>query len=97
MTPQVSKATGRETGGPWRPGAYEGMGGVDELRLTGHCQMADGGGLVAQSCPTLGDLMDCSLPGSSVHGTLQARILKWVAISFPTGISQDRTQVSPAL
>ena len=37
---------------------------------------------VAQSCPTLRDPMDCSLPGSSVHGILQARMLEWVAISF---------------
>ena len=37
---------------------------------------------VAQSCPTLCDPMDCSLPGSSVHGIFQARILKWAAISF---------------
>ena len=38
---------------------------------------------VAQSCPTLSDPMDCSLPGSSVHGILQARVLEWVAIAFP--------------
>ena len=38
--------------------------------------------LVAQSCPTLCDPTDCSPPGSSVHGILQARILEWVAISF---------------
>ena len=37
---------------------------------------------VAQSCPTLSDPMDCSLPGSSVHGILQARVLEWVAIAF---------------
>ena len=37
---------------------------------------------VAQSCPTLCNPMDCSLPGSSVHGIFQARILEWVAISF---------------
>ena len=37
---------------------------------------------VAQSCPTLCDPMDCSLPGPSVHGIFQARILQWVAISF---------------
>ena len=37
---------------------------------------------IAQSCPTLSDLMDCSLPGSSVHGIFQARILEWVAIAF---------------
>ena len=37
---------------------------------------------VTQSCPTLCNLMDCSQPGSSVHGIFQARILEWVAISF---------------
>ena len=35
---------------------------------------------VAQSCPTLSNLMDCSLPGSSVHGIFQARVLEWGAI-----------------
>ena len=37
---------------------------------------------VTQLCPTLCDSMDCSLPGSSVHGIFQARVLEWVAISF---------------
>ena len=37
---------------------------------------------VAQSCPTLWDPMDCSPPGSSVHGTCQARVLEWGAIAF---------------
>ena len=37
---------------------------------------------VTQSCPTLCDTMDCSPPGSSVHGIFQARILAWVAISY---------------
>ena len=37
---------------------------------------------VAQSCPTLRDPMDYSLPGSSVHGIFQARVLEWVAIAF---------------
>ena len=37
---------------------------------------------VAQSCPTLSDPMDCSLPGSSAHGILQARVLEWGAIAF---------------
>ena len=37
---------------------------------------------VAQSCPTLRDPMDCSLPGSSVHGIFQARVLEWVVIAF---------------
>ena len=38
--------------------------------------------ILPQSCPSLCDPMDCSLPGSSVHGIFQARILEWVAISF---------------
>ena len=42
--------------------------------------------LVSQSYPTLCDPMDCSLPGFSVHGILQARILEWVASSFSRGI-----------
>ena len=39
---------------------------------------------VAQSCPTLSNLMDCNLPGSSVHGIFQARVLEWGAIAFST-------------
>ena len=52
--------------------------------------------LVTQLCPTLCDPMDCSLPGSSVHEILQARILEWAAIPFCRGSSQprDRTWVS---
>ena len=42
---------------------------------------------VAQSCPTLCDPMDCSLPGSSVHGIFQARVLEWGAIAFSRGSS----------
>ena len=51
---------------------------------------------VAQSCPTLCDPIDCSLPGSSVHGIFQAIVLEWIAISFSRGSSQHRarTQVS---
>ena len=47
---------------------------------------------VAQSCPTLCDPMDCSLPGFSIHGIFQARILEWVAISFSRGSSWPRNQ-----
>ena len=52
--------------------------------------------LVAQSCPSLFNPMDCSPPGSSVHGILQARILEWVAIPFSKGSSwpRGRTLVS---
>ena len=45
---------------------------------------------VAQSCLTLWDPMDCSLPGSSVHGIFQARVLEWVAISLSRGSSRPR-------
>ena len=40
---------------------------------------------VTQSCLTLSDPMDCSLPGSSIHGSFQARVLEWGAIAFPGG------------
>ena len=51
---------------------------------------------ITQLCLTLCDPMDCNPPSSSVHGILQARLLKWVAIPFSRGSSQprDRTQVS---
>ena len=41
---------------------------------------------VTQSCLTLSDPMDCSLPGSSVHGIFQARVLEWDAIAFSLGL-----------
>ena len=44
---------------------------------------------VAQSCPTLSDPMDCSPPGSSVHGIFQARVLEWGAIAFSSVLTQD--------
>ena len=61
-------------------------------RLDGHESESE----VAQSCLTLCDPMDCTLPGFSIHGIFQARVLEWVAISFSRGSSQprDRIQVS---
>ena len=52
--------------------------------------------VVAQSRPSLCDPMDCSLPGCSIHGILQARVLVWVAISFSRGSSwpRDQTRIS---
>ena len=47
-------------------------------------------GEVAQSCPTLCNPMECSLPGSSVHGIFQARVLEWVAIAFSGPKSSSR-------
>ena len=49
---------------------------------------------VAQSCPTLSDPMDCSPPGSSVHGIFQARVLEWGAIAF-SAVSSWRTSNFP--
>ena len=50
---------------------------------------------VAQSCPPLSDPMDCSLPGSSVHGIFQARVLEWGAIAFSEvtayGVAKSQT------
>ena len=43
---------------------------------------------VTESCPTLSDPMDCSPPGSSIHGIFQARVLEWGAIAFSAGISE---------
>ena len=48
--------------------------------------------LVAKSCPTLCNPMDCSPSGSSIHGIFQARILEWIAISYSEGSFQPRDQ-----
>ena len=45
---------------------------------------------VTQSCPTLSDPMDCSLPGSSIYGIFQARVLEWGAIAFSTNSTNSR-------
>ena len=44
---------------------------------------------VTQSCPTLSDPMDCSLPGPSIHGSFQARVLEWGAIAFSEIFQRD--------
>ena len=51
---------------------------------------------VAQSCQTVCDPMGCSLPGSSVHGILQARVLEWIAISSSRGCFQPTPRGTPA-
>ena len=66
---------------PWdSPGKNTGVGCCFLLQ----CMEVKSESEVAQSCPTLSDPMDCSPPGSSVHGILQARVLEWGAISFST-------------
>ena len=69
---------------------------VVQLELAVHVSWWKSESEVAQLCPTLWDCMDCSLPGSSVHGIFQTRILKWVAISFSrrSSLPKDWTQVS---
>ena len=64
---------------PWdSPGKNTGVGG----HLLLQCMKMKRESEVAQLCPTLSDPMDCSLPGSSVRGIFQARVLEWVAIAF---------------
>ena len=53
--------------------------------------------LIAQTCPTLCDPMDCSLPDSPVHGICQARTLEWVAIPFSRGSTLSRNQTGVSL
>ena len=52
---------------------------------------------VTQSCPTLSDLMDCSLPGSSAHGIFQAKVLEWGAIAFSDNSLQSPKKSHTAL
>ena len=64
---------------PWdSPGKNTGVG----CHFLLQCMKVKSESEVAQSCPTLSDPMDCSLPGSSVHGIFQARVLEWGAIAF---------------
>ena len=66
---------------PWdSPGKNTGVG----CHFLLQCMKVKSESEVAQLCPTLSDLMDCSLPGSSVHGIFQARVLEWGAIAFST-------------
>ena len=68
---------------PWdSPGKNTGVG----CHFLLQCMKEKNESEVAQSCPTLCDPMDCSPPGSSVHGIFQARILEWVAIAFSRDI-----------
>ena len=54
--------------------------------------ITEGEGEVAQSCLTLCGPTDCGLPGFSIRGIFQARVLEWVAISFSRGSSQPKDQ-----
>ena len=68
---------------PWdSPGKNPGVG----CHFLLQCMKVKSENEVAQSCPTLCDPMDCSLPGSSAHGIFQARVLEWGAIAFSDGL-----------
>ena len=64
---------------PWdSPGKNTGVG----CHFLHQCLKVESDSEVVQLCPTLSDLMDCSLPCSSIHAIFQARVLEWVAIAF---------------
>ena len=66
---------------PWHsPGKNTGVG----CHFLLQCMKVKSQSEVAQLCPTLSDPMDCSSPGFSIHGILQARVLEWAAIAFST-------------
>ena len=66
---------------PWdSPGKNTGVG----CHFLLQCMKVESKSEVAQLCPTLSDPMDCSLPGASIHGIFQARVLEWVATAFST-------------
>ena len=74
---------------PWdSPGKNTGVG----CHFLPQCMKEKSESEIAQSCLTVSNPMDCSLPGSSVHAIFQARVLEWVAISFSRGSSQPRDQ-----
>ena len=85
---------------PWdSPGENTGVG----CHFLLQCMKVKSESEVTQSCPTLRDPMDCSLPGSSIHGIFQARVLEWGAIAFSVltawraaihGVARSWTQLS---
>ena len=74
---------------PWdSPGKNTGVG----CRFLLQCMKVKSESEVAQLCPTVSDSMDCSPPGSSIHGIFQARVLEWVAIAFSTSLQGNANQ-----
>ena len=72
---------------PWDfPGKNTGVG----CHFLLQCMKVKSESEVTQSCPTLSDPMDCSLPGSSIHGVFQARVLEWGAITFSIAVWYKR-------
>ena len=79
---------------PWdSPGKNTGVG----CHLLLQCMKMKSESEVTQSCPTLSDPMDCSLPGSSIHGIFQARVLEWGASAFSVSRHSDHLKCKSAL
>ena len=79
VTPQTAA---HQASCPWdSPGKNTGVG----CHFLLQCMKVKSENEVAQSCPTASDPTDCSLPGSSIHGIFQARVLEWGAIAFSAG------------
>ena len=77
---------------PWdSPGKNTGVG----CHFLLQCMKGKSESEVAQSCLTLRSPMDCSLPGSSVHGIFQAKVLEWVAIAFSTLLATASILANP--
>ena len=75
---------------PWdSPGKNTGVG----CHLLLQCMKVQSESEVIQSCPTLSDRMDCSLPGFSAHGIFQARVLEWVAIAFSNLVTYMKSKL----
>ena len=82
VTPQTAAY---QTPRPWdSPGKNTGVG----CHFLLQCMKVKSEREVTQSCPTLRDPMDCSPPGSSIHGIFQARVLEWGAIAFSDSLIQ---------
>ena len=82
---------------PGKPGVYKVPLNSGVIRSHCSCKshqcVSESESEVTQLCPTLWDPVDYGLPGSSIHGILQARILEWVAISFSRESSQPRDRI----
>ena len=77
---------------PWdSPGKNTGVG----CHFLLQCMKVESESEVAQSCPTPSDRMDCNLPGSSIHGIFQARVLEWDAIAFSDQKQEETRKASP--
>ena len=77
---------------PWdSPGKNTGVG----CHFLLQCMKVKSESEVAQSCPTLSDPMNCSLPGSSIHGIFQARVLEWGATAFSIRTSTSALLTMP--